>query len=214
LNESFSNVIKDCLIDSSVNDGILIDVGSNNNIIEQNHITSNDIGVFLTNANSQNVIRDNSIETNITAGIGIYRDTGTLSMISIRDNYFENDGADNIKIYSVGTAGTRMVIIDGNYFYSPSGTTNFINIDYGDDISIRDNNFGDGNVSCIHIKTSVHTGIVNLYPNVHYGTSFNNGTYLDITGTPVNWIRGIRGTPATGNIIKWNVGGYAEWVAP
>lgn len=209
LNKSFSNVIRDCLIDSSVSNGILIDTESNDNTIEENHIVSNNIGIYLTNDNIKNRIRDNSIESNLVAGVVVYRDTGTLASLTIRDNYFENNGDDCIKIYSSATTGARGILIDGNYFYSVD-IEDFIDITYGDDITIKDNTFGDGNAGCVHLRTTSNTGVVNLYPNIHYGTSFNAGSHLSIHAdshmTNINrteaWLSYFDADDATPSVLK------------
>lgn len=188
LNKSFSNVIRDCLIELSVNYGILVDTESNDTTIEENHIISNDKGIYLTNDSTKCRIRDNSIESNITAGLVVYHDTGTLSSITIRDNYFENNGDDCIKIYCSLATGARGIQIEGNYFYTVD-VEDFIDIDYGDDITIKDNTFGDGNAGCVHIRTTNRTGILNWYPNIHYGTSFNASSHLSINAdSQTAWI--------------------------
>jgi len=41
-----------------------------------------------------------------------------------------------------------------------------------------------------------------------------DNSFAEYANTGIEIIYAVQGTPATGNVIKWNAGGYAYWVAP
>ena len=140
-------------------------------------------------------------------GPGIVGGSGFLDMI----------GGNSTRIYvditnsrvGIGTRTPVVGLLDIHGDVNMSGATQNL---YMGGVATLYRNAGTGKLTI-----ATNTDDIKFNPNgkVSIGSNDNATITSDGNFTSRGYpLHAIRGTPATGNIVKWNAGGYAEWAAP
>ena len=154
-------------------------------------------------------------------------DTGIqVGRVRIDGNRFHGNGFSSTYAIKIGKEG--VFDIGTNYFY---GTTYLNDYTFAtqvrDDTGITNIRYSTDSTVANSMTTDIGTAApasgahrlgdmrINSAPSV----GANKGVYAWVcaaAGTPGTWVPMyvVSGSPSTGNVIKWNSGGYAEWAAP